>query len=422
MGVPHRLEYKAVREPVYCIGVGRTDFKRNLRKEGKSIRDLIVESARAAIADAQLDPADITSGVVGNFAAGLFTRQLHLGAMLPEADPRLHGIPTLHTEAACASGGVAVLTAAQQIMSGLHDIVLVVGVEQQKTMSPADGSDVLGAAADYAAEKALYGEFMFPKLFAQIARSYAERYGLSERQLSLVPVKNYAHARLNPLAQMRDRVLTLDQAATESPDNPRIASPLKTCDCSQITDGAAALILCSAHVAERMPADRRVRLLGFGHTTDHLPLDRKDAPEFSTGRASASKAYAMAGLLPRDIDAADVHDCFSISEIVATEIIGLAESGGGVRLLESGATMLPSVREQFGIATPTRTVPVNPGGGLIGDGHPVGATGVRQVVEAYQHLTHRAAARQVENARHYLTFNMGGTATTSVTMIWGTGH
>jgi acetyl-CoA C-acetyltransferase len=406
-------------EPVYVIGAGRTDFKRNLRKEGRTIRDVIVEAARAAIEDAGIDPGEIQSGVVGNFAAGLFTRQLHLGAMLTEEDPKLRGIPTLHTEAACASGGVAVLTGAQQIMGGIHDVVLVVGVEQQKTMSPAEGGDVLGAAGDYDVEKAHYGEFMFPKLFARIAQVYADRYGLTERQLALVAAKNFAHARLNPMAQMRDRRLPVDVAATESEANPRVAGPLKVTDCSQITDGAAAVVLCSSRFVQRLAGTTRPQLIGYGHTTDHLPLDRKDVPDFAIARRSAARAYEMAGLSPGDIDAADVHDCFSISEIVASEIVGLAEPGTGARLLESGATMLPSARSEFGIPSPTRSIPINSGGGLIGDGHPVGATGVRQVVEAYQHLTERAGARQVHGARRYLTFNMGGSVTTNVTMIWG---
>jgi acetyl-CoA C-acetyltransferase len=168
-----------------------------------------------------------------------------------------------------------------------------------------------------------------------------------------------------------------------------------------------------------MASARRVQLLGFGHTTDHLPLDQKDAPAFSIARASAAQAYAMAGISPSEIDAVEVHDCFSISEIVAMEILGLAEPGKGAELVSSGATMLPAVRERLGIAAPSRSTPVNPGGGLIGDGHPVGATGVRQVAEAYQHLTNRAGERQVERAKRYLTFNMGGTVTTNVTMIWG---
>jgi len=202
-------------QPVYVIGAGRTDFKRNFRKEGKSIRDIIVEAGTGAIADSGIQPRDVQSGVVGNFASGLFTRQLHLGSFLVEIDEGLLGIPTMHVEAACASGGAAVLTAAHQIMSGAHDVVLIVGAEQQKTMSPADGSDVLGAAADYHAERSIYGDFMFPKLFARIADTYMKRYGLTERQLAQVAVKNYANAKRNPQAQTRDINLTLDQACVE---------------------------------------------------------------------------------------------------------------------------------------------------------------------------------------------------------------
>src|SRR5947208_10260539 len=156
-------------EPVYVIGAGRTDFKRNFKKEGRSIRYSTVEAARAAVADAGIDAGDLQAGVVGNFASGLFTRQLHLGAFLNEIDDRLRGIPALHVEAACASGGVAVLTAAQQIMGGLHDVVLVVGAEQQKTMSPADGAGVLGAAGDFEAEEAKDGQCRVRELFGDVA-------------------------------------------------------------------------------------------------------------------------------------------------------------------------------------------------------------------------------------------------------------
>jgi acetyl-CoA C-acetyltransferase len=408
-------------QPVYLIGAARTDFKRNLAKEGKGPRDVIVEAGRGAIASAGIDPADVGSGVVGNFAGGLFTRQLHLGAFLTEIDPKLRGIATMHVEAACASGGAAVLAGAQQIMAGLHDVVLVAGVEQQKTMPPADGADVLGAAGDYHAERQQYGQFMFPKLFARIATLYEARYGLGEGQLARVAVKSRLHARLNPCAQMRDAALTLEAACAESAANPRVAPPLKVSDCSQITDGAAAVVLCSERFVESLDAKRpRVRLLGFGHTTDYLPLDRKDVPEFPIAHRAAERAYRMAGATPSEIDAADVHDCFSISEIVAYEVLGFAERGHGAALLESGATALPSVRGDFGGGKPARSIPVNPGGGLMGDGHPVGATGVRQVAEAFAQLTGQASARQVAGARRYLTFNMGGTVTTSVVMIWGT--
>jgi acetyl-CoA C-acetyltransferase len=417
-------EAKSMAQNVYIIGAGRTDFKRNAKKEGIGLRELILEAGRAAIADARIDPADVESGVVENFAAGLFTRQLHLGAFLTEIDSALRGLPTLHTEAACASGGVAVLNGIQQIMGQIHEVVLIVGVEQQKTMSPADGADVLGAAAEYAREKQRFGAFVFPKLFAEIARVYQERHGLTERQLALVAVKNYAHARSNPQAQMRDAVLSLGNASQESEGNPRIAPPLKVTDCSQITDGAAALVLCSEGFLRELMgrkasgARAAARLVGFGHTTDYLPLERKQIPEFPQARRAARQAYEMAGLQPTDIDAAEIHDCFTISELVGYEVLGLCEPGQAAQLLESGATALPEVRSLISMATPKRSIPVNPGGGLLGDGHPVGATGVRQVAEAYRQLTGTAGPRQVRGARRVLTCNVGGSFTSNVVMIW----
>ena len=407
-------------EAVYVIGAGRTDFKRNLKQAGQTLRHIILEAAQAAIADAQIDPGDIQSGVVGSFASGLFARQLHLGAFLTELDPKCRGLPTMHVEAACASGSVAVLTGAQQIMGGLHEVVLVVGAEQQKTMPPIEGADVLGAAGDYQVEKAIYGDFMFPKLFARIAQVYMEKYDLTEAQLANVAVKNFAHARKNPLAQMRDATLTVEQAVTASEQNPRFAPPLKITDCSQITDGAAALVLCSERFVKTLSTERRaMRLLGYGHTTDFLPLEKKDVPEFSIARRAAAKAYAMSGVKPTELHGAEVHDCFSISEIIAYEILGFAANGKGTQLLERGATALPSARENFAAGSPAFMLPVNAGGGLIGDGHPVGATGVRQVVEAWLHLTNGAGARQIPGAKRFLTFNMGGSVTTSVVMIWG---
>lgn len=410
-----------MKEPVYILGGGRTDFKRNLKKEGKTIRDLITESGKKAIDDAKIDPGEINAGAVGNFNAGQFTKQLHLGAFLPEIDPKLRGIPTMHTEAACASGALSVLLGSQWIMGGLYDVVLVVGAEQQKTMSSLDGSDVLGAAADYHVEKPEYGDFMFPKLFGKIAQIYIAKYGVSDKALAQVAYKNYAHARLNPLAQMREAEVTFDYASQVSEKNACVASPLKVTDCSQITDGAASLVLCSERYLNKIGRDKskHARLLGFGHTTDYLQLEKKDAPTFSTARKAAANALSMANLKPHDLNGADVHDCFSITEVVAYEILGFAEPGKGAELAMSGATALPQVRGEHVSGKIDFEIPVNPGGGLIGDGHPVGATGVRQVFEAYQQLTEQAGARQIKGAKKYITFNMGGSLTTSVAMVWG---
>ena len=409
-------------QPVYIIGGGRTDFKRNLKKEGKTIRHLIIEAGQKAIADAKIDPKEIEAAAVGNFNAGQFTKQLHLGAFVPEIDPALHGIPTMHTEAACASGSLSALLGAQWVMGGFHDAVLVVGAEQQKTMSSLEGGDVLGAAADYHLEKPEYGDFMFPKLFGRIAQIYIEQYGATEAELSWVAYKNYAHARLNPLAQMRDADLTYNAASQISEKNPSVAPPLKVTDCSQITDGGAAVVLVSEKYMDRHGLDKSKypRMLGFGSTTDYLALEKKDAPVFSTARKAAEKAFAMTdGLTPRDMHGVEVHDCFSITEICAYEILGLAEKGKGFELAKTGATALPQVRNENVSGKIDFEIPVNTGGGLIGDGHPVGATGVRQVYEAYQHLTEQAGARQIEGAKKFLTFNMGGSLTTSVAMIWG---
>src|SRR5438477_236347 len=310
-------------EPVYILGGARTDFKRNLKKEGKTIRHLITEAGKKALDDAKIDPGEIEAGAVGNFNAGQFTKQLQLGAKEPD--------------------------------------------------------------------------------------------------VATVAWKNYAHAKLNPRAQMLDAELTLDCASQVSDKNPSVAPPLKVSDCSQITDGSASVVLVSGKYLDKIGRDKNKtpRLLGFGHTTDYLPLDKKDAPTFSIARKAAEKAFGMANLKPRDLNGADVHDCFSVTEIVVYEILGLAEPGKGAELARSGATALPQVRNEKMKGTFAFEIPVNAGGGLIADGHPVGATGVRQVVEAYQHLTGQAGARQIQNAKRFLTFNMGGSLTTSVAMLWG---
>src|SRR6476646_11067128 len=264
-------------ESVYILGGGRTDFKRNLKKEGKTIRHIIIEAGKKAIDDAKIDPSEIQAGAVGNFNAGQFTKQLQLGACIPEIDPKLRGIPTMHTEAACASGALSVLLGAHWIMGGFYDAVLGVGAEQQKTMPSVDGSDVLGAAADYHVEKPEYGDFMFPKLFGRIAQVYIDKYGASPDDLAAVAFKNYAHAALNPLAQMREANLTYDCDSQVSEKNPSVAPPLRVSDCSQITDGAAAVVLVSGKYLDRIGRDKSKlpRLLGFGHTTDYLAWEKK---------------------------------------------------------------------------------------------------------------------------------------------------
>src|SRR5207247_9280870 len=221
---------------------------------------------------------------------------------------------------------------------------------------------------------------------------YSDKYGAKEADLATVAWKNYAHAKLNPLAQMRDADLTIDCASQISDKNPSVAPPLKVSDCSQITDGAASIVLVSGKYLEKIGREKKKtpRLLGFGHATDYLPLDKKDAPTFSIARKAAEKAFSMTNMKPRDLNGADVHDCFSVTEIVVYEILGLAEPGKGAELASSGATALPQVRNEKMKGKFAFELPVNPGGGLIGDAAPVGAPGGRQVVEAYQRLPEHA--------------------------------
>ncbi len=404
-------------ESVHVLGAYRTDFARNLRKEEKGLRDLIVEAGRGAIDSAGIQPSDVKSGVVGNFAAGRFTKQLHLGSFITDVDESMRGIPTYHTEAACASGAVAFVAGAQQVMGGLADVVLVVGAEQQKTMPPSEVGDVLAGAGDYGEERPMYGDYMFPSLFGKIAELYNDTHGLTSDQISSIAYKNRQHAKLNPLAQMRTKALERDAACTVSESNPMIAKPLiKASDCSQITDGAAAVVLCSGSFMSKF-SHNAPRLLGLGHKTDHLPLRQKDAPTFSVAKSACKQAFDQAGMTPSDLHGcggADVHDCFSISEIVAYELMGLCEPGEGKDLAERGDTML----KQCGGGGAGKHFPVNPGGGLMGDGHPVGATGVRQLCEMFTQLNGDAGERQIDGAKKYLTFNMGGSFTTSVCALW----
>ncbi|HUG13087.1 MAG TPA: beta-ketoacyl synthase N-terminal-like domain-containing protein [Opitutaceae bacterium] len=391
---------------VFLLGAGRTDFKRNFRKEGKVLRDIIAETTRATLDDARVPASDVSAGVIGNFASGLYTRQLHLGSLLIDADPALKGIPTFHTEAACASGSVAVVAGIHQILSGLADVVLVVGAEQQKTMSPAEGADVLAAAGDWDREKPLFGEHMFPKLFAQIASHYLASNKLPPDTLADLVAKNYENAQRNPFAQKFGAPMTREQACSVTEKNPEFAPPLKISDCSQVTDGGAGIVLASRRYVERTGRTDAIRLAGFGHATDHLELSKKDSPHFTVARKAIKQAYDRAGLTPGDIHAAEVHDCFSISEIIQYELLGFAEEGHGWKLLADGATRFDG------------PIPVNVSGGLIADGHPVGATGVRQVWEACRQLTGTAGERQLQDVSRFLCFNMGGSMTTNVCTIW----
>jgi acetyl-CoA C-acetyltransferase len=331
-------------------------------------------------------------------SGGLFMGQEHLGAML--ADQLGMGpIPGTRVESACASGGLAFRQAYLAVASGAHDIVLASGVEKM--------TDVDGGAATYALSTAADQEYecfhglTFPGLYAMMARVHMHRYGTTRKHLAQVAVKNHLHGTMNPLAQFQGQV-TVEQVM----DSVLVADPLRILDCSPITDGAAAAVLVPLELAKQL---RRplVRVAASSHATDAIALhDRDDLSRLVSTEKAAEVAYRHAGIGPADLSFCEVHDCFTIAEIMVIEALGLCDRGTGGRATESGLTALDG------------KVPVNPSGGLKSKGHPVGATGLAQIREAVLQLRGECGSRQVKNAHRGLTQNMGGTGASTVIHIF----
>ncbi len=376
---------------VAVIGCGMTKFG-ELWKQ--SLRDIFVEAALKAIDDAGVDR--ISSMYVGSMTPGLFVGQEHIGALMADY-LGVSQIPSVRVESACCSGGMAFRLGLFEIASGYSDVVMVGGVEKMT-----DGADVtyaLATAADQ--EYEVYHGITFPGLYAMIARAHMHKYGTTRQQLAMVSVKNHHNGALNPNAQFRGEV-TAEQVIKAT----MVADPLTVLDSSPVSDGAACVILASMDFAKkiRKPA---IKVLGSGAATDTLALhDREDITTLKAVQRSAEVAYKMSGVKPSEISLAEVHDCFSIAEICIIEELGFVEKGKGGTFTEQGHTAL------------TGKIPVNPSGGLKSKGHPVGATGVAQVVEVVEQLRGQAEKRQVKNAQIGLTQNMGGSGASSVVHIF----
>lgn len=404
---------------VYLLGGYQTDFARNWARENKHISAMMREAYEGSLASTKIEPKDIQAAFIGNFAAELYCMQGHLGGFFAEFDPAFRGLPTCRFEGACASGSLAALSAMAHIQAGWVDCVAVVGVEQMKTVSPAEGGDYLGTAAWYEREAAGI-EFPFPKLFGRLGDVYEARYGLDDRHLARIAAVNYANAKNNPNAQTRDWFMSYDHACRKGPYNTAIVGRIKVTDCSQVTDGAVCIYLASetfaAGYARRLgkPLDALPRILGWGHTTAPMEFAAKIAESegqpyvLPWTRKAITDAYRRAGLKDCwDLDVIETHDCFTTSEYMAIDHFGLTEPGQSWKAVEEG------VIEMGG------RLPINPSGGLIGCGHPVGATGVRQLLDAYKQATETAGDYQVPGARRIATLNLGGSATTNVVFIVG---
>jgi acetyl-CoA C-acetyltransferase len=378
---------------VAVIGVG-------MQKWGelweKSLRDLFVESALNAMKDAGVDRVD--SMYVGCMSSGLFTGQEHLASLLADY-LGINPAPAARVESACSSGGLAFRTGFMDVASGMSDIVLVGGVEKMTDVDGGAATYALATASDQ--EYEAYNGITFPGLYALIARAHMEKYGTTREQMASVAVKNHDNGSTNPYAQYPFKV-TLDQVLNST----MVSDPVRLLDCSPITDGAAAAILVPLEMAKKMAKGPVIKVTGSGHATDTIALhSRKDMTFLNSTAIAAEKAYKMAGVGPKDIDFAEVHDCFTIAEICVTEALGFCEKGAGGKAVESGMTAL------------TGKIPVNPSGGLKAKGHPVGATGIAQIYELVEQLRGNAGKRQVKNAKRGLAQNMGGTGGSSLVHI-----
>ncbi len=404
---------------VYVLGGYQTDFARNWTKEKKHFSALMRESVLGALARCNIDPEEVESAHVGNFAAELYCMQGHLGAFFTEVHPSFSGLPTSRHEAACASGSIALLAASAEIEAERYDLQAVVGIEQMKTVSPGEGGSFLGTAAWYE-EEADGVDFPFPKLFGRLGDVYDERYGLKDEHLAEISKINYANAKLNPNAQTRTWYMNKEHALCRTDDNAEVGGRIRIADCSQVTDGAVTVFLASRAYAEKYAERQGIalseipRIKGWGHNTarlrfsDKVMESRDNRYVLPHVRSTVVNAMKRAGIADADgLDGIETHDCFTTSEYMAIDHFGLTEPGESWKAIEEGWLEIDGKH------------PINPSGGLIGAGHPVGATGVRQFLDSYLQVTGQAGDFQVEGAKNFQTLNIGGSGTTSCSFIVG---
>lgn len=371
---------------VAVVGVGKTPFGAFAARD---LRSLAVESVENALSDAGIAPGAVEAFYLGNFAGPSFTGQSHLAPYVAAA-AGITGVPAARYEAACASSGAAFHAAWQAVAHGIYETVVVCGVEKMTSQPTARVAQILAMAGDVEAE-GIPGA-TFPAIFAMIARRHMHQYGTTREHLGHVAVKNHGYGATNPYAHLR-KVITLEQALAGKP----IAEPLTLYDCSLVSDGAAAVVLQSSRAG--------VQVLACAQTSDHVALrDKADITLLPAVQSAAQKAYAMARLTPGQIDFAEVHDCFTIAEIIAVEELGFCKKGEG------------------GPWSQSRPIPVNRSGGLKSKGHPVGATGVAQIADVTLQIRGQATGWQLEKADIGLAQNLGGSGATCVVTILGKGN
>jgi acetyl-CoA C-acetyltransferase len=382
---------------VSVIGIGETKMG---RFPARSLTDMILSAGNAAIADAGIDKSAIQSVYMGNFNGAYLCGQNHMGSMALET-LGLGNIPAIRTEGACASGGLAFRSAYIAVAAGIYDIALVGGVEKMCHRSTEEVTTAVASAMNVI-DEAGFG-FTFPASFAMIANRYFYEYRNVKKEMAMCAVNAHANALLNPDAQM-PKELSIDKVLSAD----MIAEPLSMFDCSLVTDGAAFVVLAASDIAESLGTKHRiVDVAGSGHAGDTLTLMAKTQfTSFAAAKKAAKEAYDQAGLTPKDIHLAEVHDCFTITQIINTEDLGFFKAGKGGDAVAEGKTALHGI------------MPINTSGGLKAKGHPIGATGISQIFEIVTQIRGEAGARQIKKADVGLTHNLGGTAGTCVINIF----
>lgn len=406
---------------IYILGGAQTDFARNWHRAGLDIYAMFREVLESAIADADVEPAQIDVGHVGNFVADLFCGQGLLGGFFAQVYPEMAGMPTSRHEAACASGSMAMLGAMRDIEAGHYDTACVLGIEFMRNVDGRTGAEYLGAAA-WQGHEATEAQYPWPFMFDRISAEYDKRHGLRHEHLARIAEINFANARRNPTAQSRNWEFPDGCFSEDDKLNPVVEGRVRKLDCGQITDGAACVILASEKAAAEYAQDKGLtladipRIKGWGHRTAPLLLEQKLAMSEGQPLLFPHAAGALTDALHRggfaavtDLDGLETHDCFTITEYMAIDHSGLTAPGEAFKAVEEG------VIERGG------RFPINASGGLIGLGHPVGATGVRMALDCARQVTGRAGAMQISGAENMITFNLGGSATTCASLVVGVG-
>lgn len=409
-----------MQQRVFILGGFQTDFSQNWHRNGLEIFDGLRQTVEGALDAVALEPEQIEVAHVGNFVAELFCRQGHLGGLFAALHPAFSGVPASRHEAACASGSIAMLAAAAEIEAGCYGLAAVIGIEQMRNVPGEKAADYIGQPAMWAGHECTDVRFPWPHMFSELATEYDKRFGLDQEHLAAIARINFANAKRNPNAQTRRWQFTEQSFAEDDEANPVIEGRIRKHDCGQVTDGGACVFLAGTEKADEYARRRGLSLddlpyiKGWGHRTAAIGYQQKiDASKdsdyvFPHVRGTIMDAFRRAGMSGvGDIDGIETHDCFTSTEYMAIDHFGITAPGESWKALEDGAIELGG------------RIPVNASGGLIGLGHPVGATGVRMVLDCYKQVTGQAGEYQIEGARDIATLNIGGSATTTVSFMIG---